>query len=267
MKHSLGTTDYGAWLSCTNQCATPCQPGQSWSCLDSPIVWPKPEALGNLPFSVTFVNFTTEDPYVGASVKACSKLDFACATPFDHATTDATGLVSLNVPAGLSGFDGYLDVTGGKLAGTGAAVFPSIWYPVPFVVAEGWRGRTQLPSTDEFATLTMATGTMPDPSRGHVVVNAVDCVFGPAAGVSFAIDSADPKTVTYYLVGGVPVTTAKATDQSGIGAFVNLPTTAPARLAVVSARSGAASGKSMGSMTFIVRPGTLTTPSVYPPMP
>lgn len=266
-KYSQGATDYGAWFNCTDQCASVCQPGQSWSCLDSPIIWPKPTAVGNVTFSVTFVNFTSEQPFVGATVKACNKLDFSCATPLDRATSDATGLVSLTVPTGTSGFDGYLDVTGGSVGGTGAPAFPAIWYPVPFVVADGWRGRTLLLSADEVVALTMATGTVPDPTRGHVALNAADCVFGPAAGVSFLVDSADQETVSYYLVGGVPVTTATATDQSGIGTFLNLPTTAPARLTVVRAFSGTAGGKSMGSLTFIVRPGTVTTSSSFPPMP
>jgi hypothetical protein len=266
-KNALGTSDYEAWFSCTNQCTSACQSGQSWACLDTPIVWPKPPAVGSITFSVTFVTFTSEQPFVGETVKACSKLDFTCATPIDTVTADASGIVSVTVPAGLSGFDGYLDISGGKVNGTGASSFPTIWYPVPFVVADGWRGRTQLLSTDEFLLLTSVTGATPDPTRAHVAMNAVDCAFGPAAGVSFAVDSADHNTVSYYLVGGVPVTTATKTDQSGIGAFVNVPTVAPARLAVVRAFSGAAGGKSMGSMTFILRPGTMTTPSLFPPVP
>jgi hypothetical protein len=263
----LGTADYGSLFSCQSQCATACAPGQSWSCLDGPISWPKPATVSNLSFSVTFVNFFSEQPFAGAIVKACSKLDFTCASPLDTGTTDATGLVALTVPSGLSGFDGYLDVTGGKAGGVGAPVFPAIWYPVPFVVADGWRGRTLLLASDEFLSIAAATNTTPDPTRGHIAVNAVDCAFGPAAGVTFSVDAADGKTVGFYLVGGVPATGANATDQSGIAAFENVPTNVPARLTVVGAIAGAASGKTMGTMSFIVRPGTLTTPSSFPPLP
>jgi hypothetical protein len=259
--------DYTAWYNCTSQCASACPSGQNWSCLDSPVVWPKPPAVGSITFSVTFVTFTSEQPFVGETVKACDKLDYTCSRPIRMATSDDMGLVTLTVPAGLSGFDGYLDVSGGKVAGTGAPAFPSIWYPVPFVVADGWRGRTQLLSTDEVKFITAATGGTPDPSRAQVAVNAVDCDFAPAAGVSFAVDLADAATVTYYLVGDVPVTTATKTDQTGIGAFLNLPTVAPAGPAVVKAISGAAGGKPMGSLTFILRPGTLTTSSMFPPIP
>jgi hypothetical protein len=263
----LGTADYGNLFACQNQCASPCAPGQSWSCLDGPIAWPKPASVGNISFSVTFVNFFSEQPFAGATVKACSKLDFTCATPLDTGTTDTTGLVALTVPSGLSGFDGYLDVTGGKAGGTGAPVFPAIWYPVPFVVADGWRGRTLLLGSDEFTSIAAATNTTPDPTRGHIAVNAVDCAFGPAADVTFSVEGADQNTVGFYLVGGVPATSATATDQSGIAAFENVPTNVPARLTLVGATAGAASGKTMGTMSFIVRPGTLTTPSSFPPLP
>jgi hypothetical protein len=273
----MGATTYGAWQTCTNQCASACQPGQSWACLDSPIIWPKPPPVNAITFSVSFVNFTAEAPFAGAAVKACSKLDFSCATPLDTGTTDPTGMVTLTVPPGLSGFDGYLDITGGKAGGTGAPVFPALWYPIPYVVADGWRGRTEILAADEFVNLAMATGTTPDPTRGNFAVNAVDCNFSSAAGVSFVINPSDQSTVNYYLVAGVPTTTAMATDQSGIVAFVNLPipTTneteasdaGSARLVVVGAFSGGAGGKSMGSLPFVVRPGTLTSASSFPPIP
>jgi hypothetical protein len=263
----LGTSDYQTLFGCSNQCAAACQPGQSWACLDTPILWPKPPSVGTITFSVTFVSLTTEEPFIGASVQACSKLDYTCASPLDTATADSTGMVTLTVPGGLSGFDGYLDVTGGQVGGSGASVFPSLWYPVPFVVADGWRGRTLLLSSDEFVALAGATGTTLDPTRGHVGVNAEDCAFGPAAGVTFAVDVADAQTVSFYLVNGVPVTSATATDQSGLAAFVNLPIAGSTRLTVVRASSGPAGGKSMGSLTFVLRPGTLTTSSSFPPMP
>jgi hypothetical protein len=220
-----------------------------------------------LTFSVTFVDFSSEQPFVGSMVMACDKLDFTCASPLAQSMTDDTGLVSLTVPSGIDGFDGYLDVTGGQVAGTGGPVFPSIWYPVPYVVADGWRGRTLLLSMDDFEGILAATGTTPDPTRGHLALNAVDCLFGPAPGVSFTVDSADSQTVGYYLVNGVPVTTATATDASGIGAFGNLPVTGGARLVVAKAFAGNAGGQSLGALSFIIRPGTVSTSSSFPPLP
>jgi hypothetical protein len=250
--------------------------GPSWACLDAPIVWPRPPPARTLTFSVTFVNFSAQAPYVGSTVKACDKMDLTCASPLDSAITDATGTVTVTVPAGLSGFDGYLDVTGG-LAGANAAVFPALWYPVPFVVADGWRGTATLLEADEFELLAMAVSTTADASRGAIAVNAVDCAFRPAAGVSFVVDAADSSTTGYYLWGGVPVPTATATDGSGIASFLNVPTTASPmgddatvaipRQVVVRAVSLAAGGKSLGSLTLVVRPGAETTASSFPPIP
>ncbi|MDP9152064.1 MAG: hypothetical protein M3O36_19240 [Myxococcota bacterium] len=262
-----GTADFTRLFACTDQCASACQPGQSWACLDGPILWPKPKGSGSITFSVTFVDFNNERPFVGSTVKACDKLDIACAKPIAQSTSDATGTVTLTVPAGLSGFDGYLDVTGGKMDGTGSPAFPSIWYPIPFVVADGWRGRTTTPSADEFPQLAAATGTTLDPTRGHFAANATDCLYTPAALVSYSADAADARTQSFYLVGGVPATTSRATDQSGVGGFINLPTVAPARLVVIKAISGAAGGKSMGAFTFIIRPGSVTLTSQFPPVP
>jgi hypothetical protein len=262
-KHPEGIGDFSAWFACTDQCASSCQPGQSWECLDRPIIWPKPKGAGNITFSVTFVDFASERPFVGTLVKACAKLDFPCAAPHSQATTDIDGIVTLRVPVGLVGFDGYLDIRGGKIDGTGSTSFPALLYPLPFIIADGWRGRNQILSEEEFAGFAVATGTTLDPTRGHFAANAADCAFGPAAGVSFLVDSADQRTQSFYLVGGVPGTTALATDQSAIGGFINLP----AKLALVRAFSAPANGKSMGSITFIVRAGALTTTSSFPPVP
>jgi hypothetical protein len=267
MQYPLGAADYQAWSTCTAQCATSCPSGQSWACLDSPIVWPKPPASGMVTFSVTFVDFSAEEPFVGALVKACDKLDYSCVAPRAQSMTDGSGLVSLTVPSGLNGFDGYLDITGGTVASTGAAAFPTIWYPLPFVIADGWRGRTQILNADEFSQTAMVTGGTIDPTRGHFAINAVDCDMSAAAKVSFTVDIADAQTVSYYLVMGVPETSQTATDASGVGAFLNLPTNGPARLAAVHAFSGLANGKSMGTLSFVIRPGTLTTGSSFPPIP
>jgi hypothetical protein len=269
-KYPQGTTDFSSWSSCvaSDQCATKCQPGQSWTCLDSPIIWPKPNAVGNITFSITFVDFSTERPFVAATIKACGKLDLSCGVPLSQGSTDTTGLVSLTVPAGLAGFDGYLDISGGKVDGTGAQTYPTIWYPVPFVVSDGWRGRTTILSDQELQLLALAGGvTALDPTRGHFAANAADCAFSPAAGVSFMTDSADAKTQPFYLVSGVPSAAATATDSSATGGFINLPSSVPAKLVLIQARAGAAGGKVMGSLTFIIRPGTLTTMSSYPPVP
>jgi len=265
--HPAGTNDYAAWHTCTDRCASVCQVGQDWMCLDSVMAWPKPKAVAGIDFSATFVSFTSETPFAGAMVKACDKFDFSCATPLVLGKTDSTGLVELMLPVGLSGFDGYLEITGGKTGATGGAIYPSIWYPEPFLIADGWQGRNTMLSVDELNALAGATGTAVDSTRGAVAVKAVDCNFDPAAHVSFSVDIADSKSLRFYIVGGAPDPSATESDQSGISAFVNLPAAPSGTLTVIKATVNGAVNRTTGRLSVIVRPGTLTVPRLFPPQP
>jgi hypothetical protein len=262
-QYPLGTTDYAPWLVCLqNDCAAACQTGRGWQCLDAPFFWPKPKALGQITFSVTVVDLLSEQPYAGATVKACQRIDLLCANPLDETTADATGLVSLTVPSGSIGFDGYLDITGGD-NGAGSTIFPAMWYPVPPVIAGGWRGTVQFVSTADLPILGAATGAEIDPTRGHFAANADDCNFSPAGGVSFTADSADDKTKSFYFLQGLPNISATATDPANpIGGFVNLP----AKLVLIRAFSAIAGGKKMGEASYGIRAATFTTSS-FPPAP
>ena len=95
--------------ACTqNTCGEACLAGRDWSCLDAPL-WPSPSKLEDITFSATIADLLTEDPYIGAAVKACQRTDLDCIKPISSAVTDETGLVSLTVPVGTSGFDGFLE--------------------------------------------------------------------------------------------------------------------------------------------------------------
>jgi hypothetical protein len=189
--------------------------------------------------------------------------------PVDQDTTDSTGLVSLTVPSGSVGFNGYLEITGGD-NGTGmgmpSPIFPAMYYPVPPIVSPGWRGRLQFVSASDLPVLAVFTGVDIDPMRGHFAANAVDCNFSAAGGVSFtanaiAANPNDPKLKTFYFINGIPNTHATETDPlTSIAGFVNLPPGST----LVSATSAAAGGKKMGTYTYNIRPGWFTTSS-FPP--
>jgi hypothetical protein len=260
-----GTADYQAYSHCSDGCnASSCRSGQDWACLDRSMPWPRPAGAGMITFSLSAVDFIDENPFVGSTVKACSKFDLNCDMPLSTGTTDPSGTVTLTVPQGASGFDGYLDITGGL--NNGDSIFPAIWYPRPFVVADGWRGKVTFVSNGQFMLLGLATSTTIDPKYGHFAANATDCSFSPAAGVSFAVDTMDDKTKSFYFVGGVPLTTATMTDASAGGGFVNLPTQDTAKLVLVTATSSIAGGRTMGKQSFVIRPGRFTYSS-FPPVP
>jgi hypothetical protein len=260
-EHPDGIADYAPWFDCTqNACGASCQPGRVWQCLDSAIRWPKPKGnLSEITFSMNIIDLVTEKPFVGARIKACGKLDQFCTSPLDEDTTDAAGLVALTVPVGNVGFDGFVDMSGGD-SGGGDALYPSIWYPLPYIVSSGSRGRIQFVSQSSFTLLAGITQITPDPTRGHFAANAQDCTFSSAGGVSISASTTDTASATFYFVGGIPNASATETDpHSGIGGFVNLP----ARLTLVTATG--ADGRRIAAPNFFIRPGTMTTTSL-PPM-
>jgi len=257
-----GVTDYSLWFDCTETvCSTSCQPGTVWQCIDSPIRWPKPKGtLVELTFSFNIIDLLAEKPFVGAKVKGCAKLDPNCESPLDDDVSDAAGTVSLTVPVGNVGFDGYVDISGGD-SGGGNPIYPTIWYPLPYIVSPGSRGNVQFVSQAGFTFLADQIVRIPvDPARGHFAANAQDCLFSAAGGISFAAATADTITRTFYFVGGIPNSAGTQTDsQTAIGGFVNLP----AQLTLVTATN--AEGKKIAAPNFFIRAGTMTTTSL-PPM-
>jgi hypothetical protein len=218
---------------------------------------------------VTVVDLLSENPYAGATVKACKQLDLQCTDPLDMSVTDKDGLVSLTVPAASVGFNGYLEITGGDNHTNQMApspIFPALYYPVPPIVSPGWRGRLQFISAADLPILAVFTTVEIDPTRGHFAANAVDCNFSNAGGVTFTADAVvthpeDMKIKGFYFINGVPNINATETDPlTAIGGFVNLP----ANSTLISATSGAAGGKKMGTITYNIRAGWFTTSS-FPP--
>jgi hypothetical protein len=255
-----GVADYAPWSDCTQKdCAASCQAGRVWECLDSAIRWPRPKGnVTEVTFSLNVVDILSEKPFAAAKVKACGKLDQHCDNPLDEDTTDAAGMVSLTVPVSNVGFDGYVDISGGD-SGGGTPIYPSLWYPVPYIVSSGSRGNVQFVSQSSFDLLAGITGVTADPARGHFAANAQDCTFSTADGVSFTADMADIYSRTYYFVNGIPNTSATSTDpQSGIGGFVNLP----ARLTLVTATTS--DGKKITGPNYFIRAGTMTVTSLPP---
>jgi hypothetical protein len=263
---SGGVDDLAPWIGCVqNTCPESCTPGMNWSCLDAKPSWLKPKSAIGFTISVTIVDVLSEKPFVGTTAKACQKLDRDCASPIDVQVSDQNGLVSLTVSGGAAGFDGYIDFTGGD-NGEKSPIFPAIWYPSPYIISGGWRGRIQFVSEASLQILAAFTSATIDPTRGHFAANAQDCNFASAPGVSFEADKArDDNTTPFYFINGIPKTDATETDPvSGIGGFINLKAGALTQIKAY-ARVGE-NMKLVGGPTYIIRAGTFTTTSI-PPTP
>jgi hypothetical protein len=254
--HSEGAGEYADRAACvTNACADACSSDQAWACLDHPRSWKKPPTLEPLTFSMTVVEFLSEQPYVGLTVKACGQVDLDCRAPLATATTDDAGTFSMTVPSGASGFNGYIDLSG-------ASVYPALYYFLPPLIVGGFRGRLRLPAVSTIDLLVKAMMVDLDPSRGHLALVPWDCTLSPAPGVSFQVASADSASTPYYFRQGAPSKTATETDAApAVGGAVNVP----AGLALV--RTNVVSkSQSSAELNFNVRAGTLTTAPI-PPAP
>jgi hypothetical protein len=85
------------------------------------------------------------------------------------------------------------------------------------------------------------------------LVLTVDCTGARTAGVTVNI-SPTGKETGFYSHNNAPVTTATQTDSSGTSGFINVA--APSVITVTG--TVAATGKEMGKVTTLVRPGAMT---------
>jgi hypothetical protein len=227
----------------------PPPPDPKWVCLGKPAPIGK---AGTYKVKVHVQAIAPAGPIKDATVKTCTKVDPTCGAPLNAATipiTDANGDAEVEVTATTTGFSGFLLVEQ-------PAFMPGLYFFNPPV-----REESQTPVTVQLASVALATGltgllapgAKPEPDRGIVLLNAFDCTGKAAAGVTFTTDAMDDVTIPYYVVGGAPVRTAKATDTAGFGGFINMPATFFDLTGRV-----AASGAEITTISLFVRPGTVT---------
>jgi hypothetical protein len=232
--------------------------GDPWSCLASPpAAAPPPDA----DVAVTMSLFDPVTPAPGRNGKAlpgivirgCAKLDVVCANPIvASVTTDAEGNAKLGIPAG---FDGYLELTG-------PSIVPALWYfsPLPDAQAAPRSYNVGLLSPASFSQIAATVGASIDDTAGHSFNFALDCAqsygtFG--SGVSFTPSATRTGTRSFYLINGLPSTTATTTDGSGVGGFVNL------KPGVVTVTADLA-GQRTGSVSVLIRAGVITYSPIAP---
>lgn len=226
-----------------NQCDVVCG-GRAWDCVGS-VVWPS--GTGTVKWQLKLTDFVTGKNLPGVTCKPCSRTDPACTSPLQPPQlTDDTGSVAFVLTAG---FDGYIDATGG-------GIYPGLFFP-PKPLTADYAENTLVVTEAAFPTLAALLGT-PDPERGHLTVNALDCTGGAAAHVAFQANPSDAETIPFYLAQNLPSKAATETDSTGRGGFGNLQPGAVTVRAVVQPIGLVAS-----ESTVLVRKGTFS----YKPMP
>jgi hypothetical protein len=207
---------------------------------------------GTVSITMSFYDPVTGTRDANIAVRPCGKLDVSCTSPIGPSVkSDASGNATFDLP---SAFDGYLEMTG-------TDTVPALWYFSPFPTKDG-SYNVGLFSPGSFQNIAKTVGATIDPNAGHAFTFALDCTatYGTfAKGVSFASDKTTSETRSFYLINGLPSTTADRTDPSGIGGFANLP---PGVVTMTS--TVAASGARIGSVSTLIRAGVVTFAPIAP---
>jgi hypothetical protein len=247
-------------------------PVADWSCLGKVSAPTPPRATASWSFGL--IDPFTQKPVKGATVKTCAKTDVGCASPFETALSDDEGVARFKVlPTGTTGFDGFFEAQLGAettnlnysraLDGDGSS---SRYYWGDSALA------TLFTSSDVKRDSSLATIGMQvhdcKQFPGGVPCTGSGCTSYYPGGVSFTIDSQDPKIVTGYIQGasgGVPggvVVSPKETSTSprvGLAGFLNVP---PGPVTVTA--KVAATGQTIASYPVAARAGAMTLLLVAP---
>ena len=234
-------------------CLKPCQLGNYWQCVGT-ISWPI-APVGATDVTVVLTDSTTNNPVAGLVVRACDTSDPTCTTPISSGTTDATGSVTLplrNEPPDDLGFDGYFDlVTADGL------------HELYFLSAPLTRSHATVPwvalSLTTFDNLASLAGVTLDPTRGHIAVDASDCLLAPASGVTFTATGTDSATHLLYYADGMLLGDAPGTDLTGLAFFLDVPVGS-----VTVQATPTALGTVSSTVSAFTRPGALSVVAALP---
>lgn len=229
---------------------------QDWSCLDNP-EWARADRA-ELEYTGKAVAAVGGEPMAGVEFEVCPDAsDASCANPVVEGETGTDGTFTGTISTGEDrlGFDGYARVKGDDVVDT------LVFFHPPITENKDAPDRAPLVTRDLFETFaTAGMGKSPNPERGHLALEALDCSWSRAGGVTFEIDTGDAETTEAYLRGGTtPDATAERTDGSGLGGFVDVP---PGEV-TVTARV-AETGEYVGEVDVFVEAGAVSEVAVAP---
>lgn len=221
-----------------------------WTCLGN-VTYPGPE-VPSVVLNLTAIVITNGGPIAGLSVAACGAADATCASPVTTGTTDARGNVSLTVPTGTAGFDGYFRATG-------ATIPDSYVFPFPPIVEDVEALTLRLIDDGALTLLSTLYGVEAVPGRGHLGVAVQDCAQEGAAAMTVAVDTADGQTQTLYVNGELPDAGAQTTDESGVVSLFSIP---PGTATVTATR--VSTGEVVGTVQVAIVADSITYATLPP---
>jgi len=223
-----------------------CEANPKWACLKDPA--PKPGGAG--PFKVTmhFADLINKGPISGVKADLCRKVDVSCGDPATTVTSDATGSISLDSVE--AGFSGYVSLQS-------SAIVPTLYFFNPSIDRNQDIPSLSLSNSTARAGLLAQLGA--DTTRADVLLNASDCQGKPASGIGYELAPPVSGAIAYYLSSGLPTHNSTATDATGYGGFVNLPSGT-----ITITATELASKTRIATLTLVVREGSATWSRVIP---
>jgi hypothetical protein len=230
-------------------------PAGPWGCLETPAEPRVPStATATVRFrACDFISNCTL-PVTGLRARLCDKLDVGCNNPRLTDIVDTGGELVFDVPTGVRGFDGYLEVSTELARCYDTSVFgdaaqgllcqlapecdlaaptaacdvptysPVLWFFNPPVIGDIEEPiPLQLYPSAALPVVVAAAGGTLAPGTGSVFMTAIDCNGQPAPGVTLDIAEYQNEAESLYFDSGVISNTASETDSSGIGGFIRIP--------------------------------------------
>jgi hypothetical protein len=217
-----------------------------WGCLGHVIL--ETPAAPMVKVTIPFWDLIRMVPINDVVARTCSKLDVSCSNPVSaDVETDAQGVLTLNVPPRFDGYALVQTKTSGD-GGSSPTRIPSLIFFNPPLVKDREFDRVPLFNPEDLVILAASQGNTIDPQLGTIFAGTQDCSGKAVGGVTWQPSRVAESTKRFFYVNGLPDEAATATDSSGLGGLINVPT-GTIRLDANLQNTGMA----IGSATVLVR--------------
>jgi hypothetical protein len=188
--------------------------GDPWACLQGSRVPlpPREERPEAVTYTVSIVDWVTDEAPPGLVINVCNRIDPLCAEPLSTIEPPPERQISFQLPARIEVF----------LLLQATDTVPAAFYFDGPVVEDRLGGLIQLLRFATVASLAQTfLGTMLDPSMGALSLRSHDCSGAIAEGAVFELEPQNG--VPFTLIDGAPTPSIVPTDTSGLAGFVNVP--------------------------------------------
>ena len=150
-----------------------------------------------------------------------------------------------------AGFDGYVELAA-------ADAMPGIYFFYPPLTEDRDIPLVPILSVNALSMFAGLVGGQVLPDHGLVLLGAYNCLQAPGDGVRLSSPDADAATFSFYMIKGIPSSTATATDSQGYGGLINL------RPGSVTLTGTLTTGETIGTESVLTRASVITYTALVP---